>query len=182
MSAYWALRSSSGTFIAVLTVIAPMGSLLSGCLANSSLGVGPALILEQLLDRHGPPGSGGGTPHDGARRDVAGHHRARGHQAVLADDDPGQDDRAGADAPALPHRDALEMLESLRRAAHVVVVRRHDARRHEHAVLERGVGGDVALALELAVAADGAEVLDRHAAPDDGAPADGDVLTHRAEV
>ena len=96
--------------------------------------------------------------------------------------DAGQHHRAGADAAALLHRHALEVLEALGRAAHEVVVRGHHARRDEHAVLERRVGGDVALALELAVAADGAEVLDRDAAADDRAAADRDVLAHGAQV
>ena len=155
MSAYWAFRSSSGTVIVAC--------------------VGIALIVVSLAPRlavrdcQRPPSPGSrascstGTSrqrawraaeHDGARRHVARHHRAGGDQTVLAD----RDARAGSPMPApirppFLHRDALEVLEALGGAADVVVVRRHHARRHEHAVLERRVGGDVALALELAVAA-----------------------------
>src|SRR5438552_6729468 len=180
MSAYWALRSSSGTVMAAFTVSAATVSS-SRCRIPISC-VAPTLVLEPLLDRHLAPRLRRRAHHDGAGRYVAGHHRPGGDQAVLADHDSGQDDRAGADASALLHGDALEVLEALGGSAHVVVVRGHHPGRHEHAVLERRVRGDVALALELAVAADGAEVLDRDATADDRAAADRHVLAHGAQV
>src|SRR6516164_3346502 len=143
MAAYWALRSSSGTRIAMLVGVL-MGAI-SSCrrAVERGLGIGPALLIEQLLLGNRFPGARRRAHHDGAGLDVTGDHRAGGDQRVGADRDPRQDDRAGADAPAAPHRHALEVLEALGGAADVVVVRGHDPRGHEHPVLERRVGGDV---------------------------------------
>src|SRR5258706_4743675 len=113
MSAYWARRSRSGTCIADLTGIAFMMSSV----------VDPALVLEPLLHRDLAPRLGPASSHDGAGRDVAGHHRAGRHQTVLADLDAWKQHRPGADASAASNGDALEMLEALRGAAHEVVVR-----------------------------------------------------------
>ena len=68
------------------------------------------------------------------------------------------------DAAALLDGRTLEVLEALRGATHEVVVGGDHARGHEHAILQRRIGGDVALALELAVAPYLAEVLDGDAA------------------
>src|SRR5690349_7838206 len=155
---YWARRSSSGTLVVVVVFVDIGVSLVS--VRGGGSRVHPALVLEQLFDRNGAHGLRGLAHDDRARRHVARDRRARRHEAVLADRDAGQRDAAGADAAALLHRDTLEVLEALLRAADEVVVRRHDAGRDEHAILERRIGGDVALALELAVAADRAEVLD----------------------
>src|SRR5262245_1192009 len=172
MSAYWAFRSNSGTCMAALTVIA----------LTVSSRVGPALVLEQLLHGDLAPRPGRGPPHDGASRHVARHERPRRHECILADLDAGEQHRPGADATAPTDRNAFEVLEALRRAPDVVVVRGHDAGCDEHTVFERRVGRDVALAFQLAVAADGANVLDRHAAPHDGPAAHAYILADRAQV
>src|SRR5689334_17426193 len=137
ISAYCALRSSSGTVMAVFTGTAHMVRSPSVVLAGRRLGVGPALVLEPLVFGDRLPRLGRRAPHDGTRADVAGHHRPGRDQAVLADRDAGQQHRPGADAAAAAHGHALEVLEALGGAADVVVVRGHHSGGHEHAVLER---------------------------------------------
>src|SRR4029077_1865516 len=149
---YCARRSRSGTFT-VVRFVGIDASLFSGRpgLGQWGSGVDPALVLEQLLRGHVPPGLRGLAHHDRSGRYVTRHGGAGGDQAVLVDRDAGQRHAAGADPAALLHRDALEVLEALLRAADEVVVGRHHAGRHEHAVFERRIGAQVALALELAV-------------------------------
>ena len=60
--------------------------------------------------------------------------------------------------------------------SHEVVVRRHDARRDEHVVLEDRVGGDVRIGLDLREGADRRVVLDQRSASHDDVVADRDTL------
>src|SRR5258707_5529679 len=175
ISAYCALRSSSGTVMAVFAGGAAFAGVAvfvgAGHMVRSpwmvqtrrTLGVHPALVLEPLFLGDRLPRLGRRAPDDGARAHVAGHHRAGGDQAILPDRDAGQQHRARPDSAALADGHTLEVLEALGGAPDVVVVRRDHARGHEHPVLERRIHRDVTLALELAVAAHGAELLDRHA-------------------
>src|SRR5580765_4738249 len=181
MVSYCARRSRSGTFTAV-TFVGIFAAFSGRPGLRKGSGVDPALVLEQLFGGHAPPGARGLAHDDGAGRHVARHGGAGGDQAILVDGDAGQRHAAGADAPTLLHRHALEVLEALLRAADEVVVGGDHAGGHEHAVLEGRVRAQVALALELAVAAHGAEVLDGDATADDGAAAHGDVLAHGREV
>ena len=64
------------------------------------------------------------------------------------------EDRRAADPSAAPDRRALHQRMPLLGAAHEVVVRRHDAGRDEDVVLERRVGGDVGVGLDLRQRAD----------------------------
>src|SRR2546422_5240072 len=86
ISAYCALRSSSGTVMVVRAGLAFIEFVSSGSGSRRAAGstVHPALVLEPLLHRHLAPRPRGSPPHDGARRHVAGDHRARGDQAVLS--------------------------------------------------------------------------------------------------
>src|SRR5215471_10124502 len=157
MVSYCARRSRSGTFMLVMFVGISCSRFSGRPGWGTGSGVDPALVLEQLFGGHVPPGARGLAHHDGAGRYVPRHGGAGGDQAILVDGHAGQRYAAGADPPALLHRHALEVLEPLLRAADEVVVRGHDAGGHEDAVLERRVGAQVALALELAVAAHRAE-------------------------
>src|SRR5256885_12261714 len=79
---------------------------------------------------------------------------------------------------AAPDRRALDQLARLCGAAHVVVVRRRHTRGDEDMVVERGVGGDVGVSLDVGQGADRAVVLDERATPNDDVGADLDRLTN----
>src|SRR4029079_4711241 len=104
-STYCAFRSSSGTLIVALVVMLMVDP------SPRGLRVHPALVLEQLLHRYVAPDARGRAEDDLLRRHVGGHDRSGRDERVLADHDARQGHRAGADACALLHGDALEVLE-----------------------------------------------------------------------
>ena len=114
-----------------------------------------------------------GLPTTTARgRHVAHDDCAGSDVGLFADLDPGAEHRAAADACAAPDRRPAAELVPLLGPAHEVVVRRDHARRDEDLVLERRVGGDVGVGLDLRQRADRRVVLDERAAPDDDVVAD----------
>src|SRR6478609_11010002 len=92
-------------------------------------------------------------------RRVADDDRAGGHVAhddragpdvsLFADLDPRAENGTSADAGAAPDRRAASELVTPLGPAHEVVVRRDHARSDEDLVLERGIGGDVGVGLDL---------------------------------
>src|SRR5256885_17007494 len=79
---------------------------------------------------------------------------------------------------AAPDRRALDQLAPLFGASHVVVVRRRHTRGDEDVVLERRVGGDVGVSLDLGQGADRGVVLDERATPNDDVDAGLDPLAN----
>ncbi len=115
---------------------------------------------------------------DHARRHVLRHHRARADERLLADLDPGAEDRSTAHASAAANGRPLHQLMTPLRSTHEVVVRRDDARRDEDVVLERRVGRDVRLRLDLGQRPDRRVVLDEGTAAEHDVVADRHTLAH----
>src|SRR5205085_6119410 len=111
-----------------------------------------------------------------ARRDVPRDDGARPDERLLADLDAGTQDGSAADPRAAANRRSLHQRPAFLGPAHVVVVRRDDARRDEHVLLERGVRGDVRLRLDACSRADSAVVLDQRAAAENAVVGELDAL------
>ena len=91
----------------------------------------PAVVgrrAEQLVGGDVAQVARGRADHHGVRGHVAGDHRARANERLLADLDAGQQHRAAADACAAPDQRAAHQGLALLGATHEVVVRHDDAR------------------------------------------------------
>src|SRR5712691_10717640 len=137
---------------------------------------------EQLVVGHVADLARGVADDDGPGGDVPDHDRARADVGLLADLDPRAQDGASADPRTAADRRTLAELVPALGATHEVVVRRHHARRDEDRVLERGVGRDVRLSLDLRQRADRRVVLDERAGADDDVVADDAALPHAGPV
>ncbi len=138
--------------------------------------------LEQFVLRHVAQHSRRVADDDHARRHVLRHHRSGADERLLADLDPGTEDRSTAHASAAANGRPLHQLMTPLRSTHEVVVRRDDARRDEDVVLERRVGRDVRLRLDLGQRPDRRVVLDEGTAAEHDVVADRHTLAHAGLV
>ena len=84
------------------------------------------MVLEQLLLGDVAENASRVPDDEGARRHIFRDDRTCSHEGLLADLDPGAEDRAAADAGAAADRRSLDVAEPFLRSAHPVVVRGHD--------------------------------------------------------